>query len=252
MPKIKVIIIDDEPLGRQLIREYLANPAFPQIEIKAECADAHAALDAIEQYTPDLIFLDIQMPEINGFELLAMLETPPKVIFSTAYDQYALQAFEVNAVDYLLKPYDFERFQRALERALQTLPTDSQNTASLQRLLKTIESSPPAWLERFLIKQAGRIVIISCREIQYIQALDDYVEIFVQKDSYLIQHPMNQLELRLNPNQFVRIHRSYIVNLDAIRDIVSWNPNRYQVILKNGKELFISRSGIQKLKRFTI
>ena len=249
MQTIKAIIIDDEKLGRDIIKEYLDD--HPRIEIVAECRDAHEALDAINKHQPDLLFLDIQMPEINGFELLEMLEQHPKIIFSTAYDQYAIKAFEVNAVDYLLKPYDVERFNLALQRAIHSLQSDQGQDDTIKKLLQSIR--PVAQhLERLLIKQAGRIVIISCKEISSIKALDDYAEIRTHKESFLIQQSLNHLEQRLNPDQFVRVHRSYIVNIDAIRDIVALSGSRYNLFLKDGKEMFVSRSGYKKLQRFTV
>lgn len=249
MQTIKAIIIDDEKLGRDIIKEYLDD--HPRIEILAECRDAHEALDAINKHQPDLLFLDIQMPEINGFELLEMLEQHPKIIFSTAYDQYAIKAFEVNAVDYLLKPYDVERFNLALQRAIHSLQSDQGQDDTIKKLLQSIQPAAQ-YLERLLIKQAGRIVIISCKEISSIKALDDYAEIRTQKESFLIQQSLNHLEQRLNPDQFVRVHRSYIVNIDAIRDIVALSGSRYKLFLKDGKEMFVSRSGYKKLQRFTV
>ena len=249
MQTIKAIIVDDEKLGRDIIKEYLGD--HPQIDVVAECRDAHEAFQAIATYQPDLIFLDIQMPEINGFELLEMLDEHPRVIFSTAYDQYAIKAFEVNAVDYLLKPYDAERFNLAVDRAIQNIQSSQKQDETIHQLLKTIQTSHQ-FLERLLIKQAGRIVIISCKEIFIIKALDDYAEICTAKASYLIQQPLNHLEERLNPDQFVRVHRSYIVNIDAIRDLVAWSQGRYKLFLKDGKEIFVSRTGYKKLMRFTV
>lgn len=249
MKPIKAIIVDDEQLGRDIIKEYLENN--PEVYVVAECRDAHEALTAVEKHKPDLLFLDIQMPEINGFELLEMLDHHPKIIFSTAYDQYAIKAFEVNAVDYLLKPYDADRFNLALERALNNIRSQHQGNEPITKLLQTIHASSQ-YLERLLIKQAGRIVIISCKEINLISAMDDYAEISTARDSYLIQQSLNHLEERLNPDQFVRVHRSYIVNLDAIKDIVNWSAGRYKLYLKDGKEIFLSRTGYKKLMRFTI
>ena len=249
MSTIKAIIVDDEELGRSIIQEFLVD--HPQIEVVAECRDAHEALDAIEKHHPDLIFLDIQMPEINGFELLEMLDEHPRIIFSTAYDQYALKAFEVNAIDYLLKPYDAERFNLALERAIHNIQSDQSQDDSIKKLLQTIQS-PNQYLERLLIKQAGRIVILNCKEISSIKAMDDYAEISTTKESYLIQQSLSHLEQRLNPDQFMRVHRSYIVNIDAIRDIVALSSSRYKLFLKDGAEIFVSRSGYKKLLRFTI
>jgi len=249
MEKITAIIVDDEALGRSIIREFLTQ--HPTIEIKAECCDAHEALRDIEKWRPQLLFLDIQMPQINGFELLEMLDEKPKVIFSTAYDQYAIKAFDINAVDYLLKPYDNERFNLAVERAIASLRSDKKSENTIEHLLQSIQSGQKH-IERLLIKQSGRILILSVHEITLIQALDDYAEITTRNESYLIQNSLNHLEKRLDPDHFIRVHRSYIVNIDAIRDIVAWTNGRFKLFLKNGKELFLSRSGYQKLKRFTI
>ncbi|MFZ5516602.1 MAG: LytR/AlgR family response regulator transcription factor [Candidatus Zhuqueibacterota bacterium] len=249
MEKISAIIVDDEELGRSIIREFLMQ--HPNIEIIAECRDAHEALRAFEKWQPQLLFLDIQMPEINGFELLEMLPEKPRVIFSTAYDQYAIKAFDINAIDYLLKPYDNERFNLAVERALNNLLSEKKSDDAIERLLQSIQSGQ-RYLERLLIKQSGRILILSVHEINLIQALDDYAEINTRNDSYLIQHSLNHLEKRLDPDHFIRVHRSYIVNIDAIRDIVAWSNGRFKLFLKNGKEIFLSRNGYQKLKRFTI
>jgi len=249
MKTIKAIIVDDEQLARDIVKEYLED--HPEVDVVSECKDAHEALEAVEKHQPDLLFLDIQMPEINGFELLEMLDNHPKIIFSTAYDQYAIKAFEVNAVDYLLKPYDTERFNLALERAAESIHSHHQPNESIKKLLQSIQASSH-YQERILVKHAGRIVIISCREINLISAMDDYAEISTARDSYLIQQSLNHLEQRLNPEQFVRVHRSYIVNLDAIKDIVNWSTGRYKLYLKDGKEIFLSRTGYKKLMRFTI
>ena len=246
MQTVKAIIVDDEKLGRDIIKEYLDD--YPDIEMIAECRDAH---EAIDKRHPDLIFLDIQMPEINGFELLEMLKNPPKVIFSTAYDQYAIKAFEVNAIDYLLKPYDAQRFNLAVERTIRNIQSNQKQDDTIQKLLQTMRESQQ-YLERILIKQVGRIVIVACKEIHLIKAMDDYAEICTPRESYLLQQSLSHLEERLNPDQFVRIHCSYIVNIDVIRDIVAFSSNRYKIFLKDGNEIFISRSGYKKLMRFTI
>ncbi len=180
-----------------------------------------------------------------------MLEQPPRVIFSIAYDQYAIKAFEVNAIDYLPGPYDAERFNLAVERAIQQIVSTQQRDDSLHQLLRSLRGSQP-YLERLLIKQAGKIVIINCREISSIKAMDDYAEIRTPRESYLIQQSLNHLEQRLNPDQFARVHRSYIVNIDAIRDIVALSNSRYKLYLKDGKEISVSRSGYKKLTRFMI
>ena len=249
MDTIKALIIDDEELAREIIKEYLTD--FPKIKVVAECRDAREAIAAITKYKPNLLFLDIQMPEINGFELLEMLDELPKIIFSTAYDQYAIKAFEVNAVDYLLKPYDAERFELAVKRAKNDIESETKTNETITKLLESI-NKPKDYLDRLLIKQSGRIIIISTEEIYLIKAMDDYAEINTKKESYLIQQSLNHLESRLNPDKFLRVHRSFITNINAIKDIVAWSNGRYKIFLKNGREISVSRSGYQKLKRFFI
>ena len=217
MVKIKAIIVDDEELGRRISREYLAS--YPEIEIIGECRDAYEALAAIEKHHPDLVFLDIQMPEINGFEMLELLEETPKIVFSTAYDRYAIRAFEINAVDYLLKPYDAERFDRAVDRVIKDFQSNTDRIEAIQRLIHSYQKENN-YLERLLIKQSGRIVILATKEINFIKAMDDYAEIHTNKESYLIQQSLNRLESRLSPKQFIRAHRSFIANIDTIKDIV--------------------------------
>ena len=249
MNKIKALIIDDESLGREIIREYLRS--HPDVEIVAECHDAHDAFEAVQQHQPDLLFLDIQMPEIDGFEFLSMLNEIPQVIFSTAYDQYAIKAFEVNAVDYLLKPFDQERFDAALERVKKNLQTRDRETEKIERLLASLHPTAP-YLEKMLVKQGGRVVILYCDDLIFIEAMEDYANLHTMKDSYLVQQTLNYLESRLNPEKFIRAHRSYIVNIDAVREIQTWTNSRYKLVLKNCKEIILSRSGVKKLKKFFI
>jgi len=247
--EIVALIIDDEELGRRIIREYLGS--HPEVEVRAECQDAYEALEAIDKHHPDLLFLDIQMPEIDGFELLGMLDEVPLVIFSTAYDQYALKAFEVNAIDYLLKPYDQERFDMALERAKRDLQSREAGQQRIEQLLEHLRKEK-GYLKKLLIKQPGKIIILNMGEIQWIEAMADYVNIHTLKETYLVQQSLSHLESRLDPNRFVRIHRSSIVNLDAVQEIVSWANGRYKVFLQGGEELTISRSGAKILKKLML
>ena len=249
MKKIKTIIIDDERLARELIKEYLAG--HTDVEVVNECRDAHEAITAIQKSQPNLIFLDIQMPEINGFEMLEMLDDIPHIIFSTAYDQYAIRAFEVNAIDYLLKPYDEERFNIALRRAIQQIQANENSSASIKELIRSVDK-PNQFLTRMLIKESGKIYIISCPDILYIEAMDDYVQIHMSKNSYLLQQSMNSLEARLNPDQFIRAHRSYIVNIDAIKEINQYSQGRFKIELTNHKVIALSRTGYKNIKRFSI
>lgn len=249
MTKIKTIIIDDERLARELIKEYLAGHSG--VEIVGECRDAHEAISAIQQLQPDLIFLDIQMPEINGFELLEMLDDIPYIIFSTAYDQYAIKAFDVNAIDYLLKPYDEERFNIALNRAIRQIQANENSADTIKELIRSV-AKPTQFLTRLLIKDSGKIYIINCSDIIYVEAMDDYVHVHTSKNSYLMQQSMNSLEARLNPDQFIRAHRSYIVNIDAIKEIIQYSQGSYKIELNNNKVIALSRTGIKNIKRFSI
>ncbi len=246
---IKTIIVDDEFPARKIIREFLQG--HPGIEIVADCRNAHEALQAIEKFQPDLMFLDIQMPEINGFELLEMLDERPQIIFCTAYDKYAIHAFEVNAVDYLLKPFDPDRFDMALEKVKQNLLRSNHNLDPTAQLLHHLNQQQ-TYQDRFLIKQSGRIVIINSHEIIYFEAMEDYVNIHTTKAAYLIQQSLTNLENRLNPQQFIRVHRSSIVNIDYIKEIDTAASGRYHLFLKNGEMLQVSRTGAKQLKRFII
>lgn len=249
MDKIRALIIDDEELGRKIIREYLES--HPEVEVMAECRDAHEALEAIEKYHPDLLFLDIQMPEINGFELLEMLEKIPHVIFSTAYDQYALQAFEVNAVDYLLKPYVQDRFDLALERVKTNIQHEQFDRDKIRNLLRHLQPEKK-YPERMLVKQSGKIIILNTDEINWIEAVEDYVNLHTSKDSYLVLQSLSRMESKLNPDRFVRVHRSYIVNLEAVTELQPWSNGRLKCHMKDGRELILSRSGAKRLKKLMI
>ena len=249
MEKIKALIVDDEELGRKIIREYLE--AHPDVEIQAECRDAHEALEAIDKYHPDLLFLDIQMPEIDGFELLDMLEDIPYVIFSTAYDQYALKAFDVNAVDYLLKPFDQERFDLALERVKKNIQHEKYEKDKIENLLKSLHDER-RYLERMLVKQSGKIIILNTEEIQWIEAVEDYVNLHTQKDTYLVLQSLSHLETKLDPQRFVRAHRSYIVNLEAVQELQPWSSGRLKCRMIDGHEIILSRAGAKRLKALMI
>jgi two-component system LytT family response regulator len=243
---IKTVIIDDEPLARQIIREFLNR--HTDIKIVGDCQDAQEALACIERIRPELIFLDIQMPEINGFEMLEMAAEPiPHVIFSTAYDQYALKAFEVNAIDYLLKPYTQERFDTALERARCNILHQQSDNKKIVKLLQSLRPEK-SHLERLLVKHAGKIIILNAGEIQWIEAMEDYINIHTEKETYLVLQSLNNMETRLDPDVFMRLHRSFIVNIQAVAVLVPWTNGRLKCRLKNGTELLISRPGARKLK----
>ncbi len=199
---IKTILIDDEPLARSIVLEYLQ--AYPEISVAQECNDGFEGLKAITQHKPDLIFLDIQMPKINGFEMLELIEEPPSVIFTTAFDEYAIKAFESQAVDYLLKPFSKERFDKALQKWMQMRKHQPGTTAPLL----TEEVRQPEERNRIVVREGSNIRIVPVNDIHYMEAYDDYVKIFTAKEMFMKKKTMTFYEKNLDPSQFVRVHRS--------------------------------------------
>jgi two-component system LytT family response regulator len=210
---MNVILIDDEPLARSIVREYLQQ--YNDVQVVAECNDGFEGLKAIQLHEPDLIFLDIQMPKINGFEMLELIEEPPPVIFTTAFDEYAIKAFESNAVDYLLKPFSKERFEKAIQKYLHQQKPSSEKT---QAVLDSAAQSP-VQQNRIVVKDGSKIKIIPVIQIHYIEAADDYVKIFTPEGSFLKKKTMGYFENSLESFHFVRVHRSYIVNTQLITRI---------------------------------
>lgn len=237
----KVILIDDEPLARLVIREYLEE--YPEIEIVAECNDGFEGAKAISTYKPDLIFLDIQMPKINGFEMLEIILEKPSVIFTTAFDEYALKAFETHALDYILKPFSKERFSQAINKWKNT----ASNTSELDKLEETFFKQPDEHL-RIVIKDKQEIKIIPTSEIEYIEAYDDYVKIHHLGKTHLKKKTMSYFEKTLDPKQFIRVHRSFLLNINELTRIESFEKNSYVAILRSGKRIPISRSAYRPLK----
>jgi two-component system LytT family response regulator len=239
---IKALLIDDEPLARSIVREYLQD--HQDVVILQECSDGFEGIKAIQQTEPDLIFLDIQMPKISGFEMLELLEQPPAVIFTTAFDEYAIKAFESNAVDYLLKPFSKERFDKALEKFMdqQQLVLQKQNT---RQLLQSY-SSPET--ERIVVKTAGKIKIIGLKEIMYLEAADDYVKVHTREGAFLKNKTLSYFEQSLDQRQFVRTHRSYLVNISEITRIDPYEKENHQAILRSGARVPVSRSGYPRLR----
>jgi two-component system LytT family response regulator len=241
---MKVIIIDDEPLARSIIREYLQY--HPELELIAECNDGFEGVKAIHQQQPDLIFLDIQMPKINGFEMLELIEEPPAVIFTTAFDEYAINAFESHAVDYLLKPFSRDRFDKAISKWSLSGKTKS-NKEQLTPLLDSVSNSP-AEQHRVVVKLAGKIRIIPVEDIHYLEAADDYVKIHTREGAFLKNKTMGHFEMVLDKNQFVRTHRSYMVNITEITRIDPYEKDNHLAILKTGGRVPVSKTGYVKLK----
>ncbi|HTH54469.1 MAG TPA: response regulator [Cyclobacteriaceae bacterium] len=236
---MKVIIIDDEPLARGIVKEYLKT--FAQAEIVAECGDGFEGVKAIAQHQPDLIFLDIQMPKINGFEMLELIDNPPSVIFTTAFDEYAIKAFETHAIDYLLKPFGKERFDKAMNKAL------SQQKTNVPESL-TEEVSPPESQTRVVVKKGQNIVVLPVQRIHYFEAFDDYVKVFTAEGFYLKKKTMTFFEKTLDSSQFVRVHRSYLMNLQELMRIEPMEKDNHVALLKSGTRIPLSQSGYAKLK----
>jgi two-component system LytT family response regulator len=241
---IKTILIDDEPLARSILKEYLQH--YPQIEVVQECNDGFEGVKAIMQHQPDLIFLDIQMPKISGFEMLELIEQRPAVIFTTAFDEYAIKAFENNAVDYLLKPFSKERFDKAIKKWTdqKNTPPEKPDTAAL---LETAAQLPQQ-SRRIVVKTAGRIRIIPVEEVHYLEASDDYVKIHTKDGSFIKNRTMGNFEQLLDTQQFVRCHRSYMVNVQFITRIDPYEKESYLAILKTGAKVPVSKTGYAKLR----
>jgi two-component system, LytTR family, response regulator len=250
MPKLSVLIVDDEPLARAKLVDLLATE--PDIEIMGECADGLSAVAALERQPPDLLLLDVQMPELDGFGVLeaVALERLPAVIFTTAYDQYALRAFEVHALDYLLKPFDRERFSKALQRARQHIERMRAGTVNQQlaALLADLKAKPKT-VERLVIKAGGRVFFLRVDEIDWIEAAANYVRLHVGKEEHLLRETINGLAEKLDPEKFLRIHRSTIVNLERIKEMQPWFHGDYVVILQDGTQLNSSRGYREELHR---
>lgn len=242
----KAIIIDDEPLARSIVAEYLT--AHPDVQLVAECNDGFEGLKGIAQHQPDLIFLDIQMPKINGFEMLELVSAMPSVIFTTAFDEYAIKAFEANAIDYLLKPFSQDRFDAALGkwRAKSGTGADAAHT-QLQHFIQQAEKQPEE-RSRIVVKTGTEISIIPADDIYYIEAYDDYVKLFTKDNYFLKKKTMNYYEQVLDSSVFFRTHRSFIINIQQLTRIESLEKNSYIAILKNGKRVPISRTSYSKLK----
>lgn len=250
---MRIIIVDDEHLARALLREYLSSE--PQIEIVAECANGFEAVKAITELAPDLVLLDIQMPKLNGFEVVELAcgrgLPAPHYIFVTAFDQYALKAFEVHALDYLLKPFTHERLQHALGHARARLaPAAGKSKMPGQNVSALLQdaASQPGLLERILIRDGSRVQVIALARVDYIEAQDDYIAIRSEGKSWLKSQRLSELETRLDPRQFVRIHRSYIVNIEAVARIEASSKDSHVAVLQDGSKLPVSRSGYQKVR----
>ena len=240
---IRALIIDDEPLARNIIKEYLLS--YPQIEVMEECGNGFEGLKAINQHQPQLVFLDIQMPKITGFELLELLDELPAIIFTTAFDEFALKAFEANAVDYLLKPFNEERFKKAMDKFLSA---NKEEKNALQNIVEAVSAQNQTQNERIVIKLGNKIKVISIYDISHLTADDDYVKIYTADGEFLKNQTLAFFEKNLNPNLFVRVHRSHIVKIDQITKIEAYEKDSHLLILKSGQKIPVSKTGYPKLK----
>lgn len=242
--KITTIIIDDEQLARDVITGYLKN--YPEVEVVAECSNGFEGLKSIQEHKPDLVFLDVKMPKITGFEMLELLEEAPVIVFSTAYDEYAIHAFEKNAVDYLLKPYAQDRFDGAMEKVKSKL----HGNINQKPILDQLRSQPMVvdTLDRVVVKSGSKINILPVGDIIYFEAMDDYVRLHTSEQGFLKQSTMKYFEQNLPEQEFIRVHRSYIVQVEEISKLEPMGKESFVVLLKNGTELPVSRSGYTKLK----
>jgi two-component system LytT family response regulator len=241
--KLTAVVVDDEELARAVIRELLR--AHPEIEVLGECANGFEAVKMVSERKPDLLFLDIQMPKLDGFEVLELIGSDVAVIFATAYDQHALRAFDVHAVDYLLKPVAPDRFEAALERAKQRLGAPSSPPGFE---LAAAAREPGHYAERIVVKDGTRVHIIPVAKLDYVEAQDDYVALASQGKKHLKQQTISGVEATLDPKNFLRIHRSYIVNLERVSKVEPYGKDSHVAILNDGARLPVSRSGYGRLR----
>lgn len=237
---IKAILIDDEPLARSIVKEYLQD--YPDIEILQECNDGFEGVKSIAQHKPDLIFLDIQMPKINGFEMLELLDEPPGVIFTTAFDEYAIKAFEAHAIDYLLKPFGKERFDKAVQKWL------AGRKESVDSTVLSENAQQPEERTRVVVKKGNNIVILPVHTIHYFEAFDDYVKIHTREGFFLKKKTMNYFERTLEASQFVRVHRSYLLNVQELTRIEPAEKDNHLALLKSGVRVPLSQAGYTRLR----
>lgn len=245
MKKISALIIDDEHLAREVIKSYLEQEG--SIQIIGECADGFDGFKQINELRPDLVFLDIMMPKLTGFEMLELVENPPVIVFSTAYDEFAIKAFERNATDYLLKPYSKDRFLEAIAKVMEKIRKGNRTNHSMISVVEEAQEKPEK-LTRVAVRNGVKIHIIGVQKISYLEAQDDYVKLYTDEGAFLKQHTMKYFETHLPSEYFHRIHRSYIVNLQEIARLELIGKDAHVAILHDGTQLSVSRSGYSSLK----
>jgi two-component system, LytTR family, response regulator len=238
MSSLRVLIVDDELRARQFLRKMMMNE--PDVEIVAECANGYEAIAKVRDTRPDVMFLDVQMPQLNGFDVLEKLhgEQMPAIVFVTAYEKYALRAFQEHALDYLLKPFDRERFRVTLRRAR----TEAMHLAQKDRVAALLANLPSTYLERIVVKRAGRMVLIRASDIDSFESDDNYVRLYSGPDSYLVRETLSSFEKRLDPGRFIRVHRRAMINVEKLKEIQSGFHGEYNLLLINGRQLPLSRT----------
>jgi two-component system, LytTR family, response regulator len=246
--KIRVAVVDDEALARQILREFLSS--HPEIELVAECANGFEAVKAVAELKPDLVFLDIQMPKLDGFEVLELIGNDTAVVFVTAHDNFAIRAFEVHAVDYLMKPVAAGRFEAALKRAEERLEGKAPSNRPAAAELAAAARPPAQYLERIPVRDGARVSIIPVAKLDYAEAQDDYVALASDGKKHLKQQTIASLETALDPSRFMRIHRSYIVNLERVAKIEPYSKDSHVAVLTTGAQLPVSRAGYARLRTF--
>jgi two-component system LytT family response regulator len=245
MNKLKVIIIDDEKLARDIVKKYLERNT--KIELIGECTNGFEGIKLINELKPDIIFLDIQMPKITGFEMIELLDHNPEIIFTTAFDQYAIKAFEVNATDYLLKPFSLERFNDALNKAIEKVKNNKISLGNYTNLISSVNQNLET-LDRIVVKTNNKIVIIPAIKIIFLEAQDDYVMIHSEIGNHLKKQTMKFYEEHLDSNTFFRVHRSYIVNINEVKQMDLFEKDTYKIKLNDGNSIPVSKSGYAKIK----
>jgi len=244
--KLRTLNVDDEAPARERLRKLLSQNEL--VEVIGEAEDGIKAVEMIEGLNPDLVLLDIQMPRLDGFGVIKMLQNPPLIIFVTAYDEYAIKAFEVNALDYLLKPFTKVRLERAIERAYQEFSKRTDFSAKLDALFQTLKEQP-RYLERIAVRKGGRIFVIDVAQIDWIGSESGLIFIHSKEEKYITNYTLEELENRLNPNMFFRAHRSAIVNLTKVKEIIPWFAGSHRIRLTTGAEVEMSRGQAKELKK---
>jgi two-component system LytT family response regulator len=246
--KIRTVLVDDEQLARQVLREFIS--AHAELEIAAECSNGFEAVKAVADQKPDLLFLDVQMPKLDGFEVLELIGNQTAVVFVTAYDNYAIKAFEVHAVDYLLKPFSAERFNAALTRAKQRLSGGAPQKSPAAADLAASARPPAQYLDRVAVREGSQVSIIPVSKLDYAEAQDDYVALVSAGKKHLKQQTISNLEASLDPTRFLRVHRSYIVNLERVSKVEPYGKDTHVAVLSTGVQIPVSRAGYARLKSF--